>query len=140
VAGALFDARQWPVYAAGNLLLAETYALVGLLVGPIVGRVAGTLLAFLVPFIDVGLGQSPMLHLTTPAWALVLPGYGGTRMAIDGGLATSFGDARAATVALTWAVLLLVLVLVLASVRPASSPATPLGRRPSAASAQTSSA
>jgi hypothetical protein len=113
VAGALFDARQWPVYAAGNLLVAETYALVGLLVGPIVGRVAGTLLAFLVPFIDVGLGQSPMLHLTTPAWALVLPGYGGTRMAI---------------------------VLVLASVRPASSPATPLGRRPSAASAQTSSA
>jgi hypothetical protein len=127
VAGAVFDAKRWPVYAAGNLLVAITYALLGLLVGPLVGRVSGTLLAFLVPFVDLALGQSPMLHATTPAWAQVLPGYGGTKVALDGGLADSFGEGRSLLLAALWATALLVIVLVTgrsAQVRTSPAPAS----------------
>jgi hypothetical protein len=44
--------RQWPVYAAGYVLIGATYALVGVLLGPILGRVSGVFIAFLVPFLD----------------------------------------------------------------------------------------
>jgi hypothetical protein len=44
--------RQWPVYAAGYVLIGATYALVGVLLGPILGRVSGVFIAFLVPLLD----------------------------------------------------------------------------------------
>src|SRR6266702_1003853 len=49
VAAAVFDARQWAVYAAANLLIAVTYGLVGVLIGSVFGRVSGVFVAFLVP-------------------------------------------------------------------------------------------
>jgi hypothetical protein len=72
----VFDARQWGLYIAANTLIALTYALIGVLIGPLFGRVGGVLIAFLVPFLDIGIEQSPMLHPQPPAWAHALPGYG----------------------------------------------------------------
>ncbi len=112
VAATVFDARQWGVFALGNVLVALTYALLGLLVGPLVGRASGTLLAFLVPFVDLALGQSPMLHTVPPSWALVLPGYGGTRLVVDGGLTASFDEARGLAIAAAWFLVLLVVAVV----------------------------
>jgi quinol-cytochrome oxidoreductase complex cytochrome b subunit len=43
---------------AANLLLAGTYALLGVVLGPVVGVVV----ASLVPFLDIGMAQSPMLR------------------------------------------------------------------------------
>jgi hypothetical protein len=50
------------------------------ILAPLFGRVAGVLIAFLIPFLDLGIAQDPMLHPSPPAWAHLLPGYGGFRM------------------------------------------------------------
>ena len=120
VAGVLFNARQWWVYAAGNTLVAITYGLLGLLVGPLVGRTGGTLLAFLVPFVDLALGQSPMLHAQPPPWAVLLPGYGGNRLVVDGGLTASFDEGRGLAIALAWLVAIVVVAVARRPVRQAT--------------------
>jgi hypothetical protein len=104
----VFDAANWTVYAAGNLLLAITYGLLGLMAGPLLGRVAGVFVAFLVPFVDVALGQSPMLNPAAPGWAELLPGHGAYRVLMDGALTSGFDQAQALVVASTWAAALLV--------------------------------
>lgn len=102
VTATVFQPRNWLVYALGNLLVAATYALVGVLVGPLFGRVSGVFLAFLVPFLDVGISQSPMLSTQPDQWAHWLPGYGGTRLVLDGALTAGFDEARALGYALAW--------------------------------------
>ena len=113
-AGFVFHAANWPVYALGNLLLAVIYGLLGLVAGPLLGRVAGVFIAFLLPFVDVGLGQSPMLNPAAPGWAGTMPGYGSYRVLIDGALTAGLDEQRALLVALAWvAVLVAVAWLVL---------------------------
>lgn len=121
VAAAVFDARQWGWYAAGNALVALAYALLGVLIAPLFGRVAGVFVAFLVPFVDVGIGQSPMLRGEPAGWAEYLPGYGGYRVLIDGGLTAGFDETAALLTALAWIVVLAVAatVVVRRSIRPA---------------------
>ena len=102
ITAAVFDARQWAVYAGGNLLLAATYGMVGVVIGPVFGRVAGVFVAFLIPFLDLGVGQSPMLRATPPRWAEFTPGYGASRVLLDGGLTDTFDRAGSGLVALAW--------------------------------------
>lgn len=122
VAATVFDPRQWVWYAAANALIAATYALLGVLLAPIFGRVAGVFIAFLVPFIDVGLGQSPMLRGEPAGWAQYLPGYGAYRVLIDGGLTDGFDETRSLLVALAWiaALALAATVLVRRTIRPST--------------------
>jgi hypothetical protein len=108
VTATVFDARQWGVYAAGNALVAATYGLVGVVLGPIFGRVSGVFIAFLMPFLDLGIGQSPMLRSSPPGWAHLLPGYGGGRVLLDGALTAHFDEARALLIGLLWLAGLLV--------------------------------
>ncbi len=63
VSGAWYPPRQWVVFAIANLLIAFTYAMVGVLVGPFTGRLGGLYLILLLAFIDVGLGQNIMLPM-----------------------------------------------------------------------------
>ncbi len=70
--------------------------------GPIFGRVSGVFIAFLVPFLDLGIGQSPMLRAEPPAWAHALPGYGPYRMLLDGGLTNHFDAMAPLLLGLTW--------------------------------------
>lgn len=100
----VFDAVRWPGYAAANLLLAATYALVGVILGPLLGRVAGVFVAFLIPFLDLGLAQSPMLRPEPPTWAHALPGYGASRVLFDTGLTTHFDEIGPLLIALAWLV------------------------------------
>jgi hypothetical protein len=102
VTATVFDARQPVIYAAGNALLGATYALLGVCLGPVFGRVSGVLIAFLVPFLDLGIAQSPMLRNEPPGWARALPGYGADRILLDGGLTTSFDEAGSLLLALAW--------------------------------------
>ncbi|MEI8406519.1 MULTISPECIES: ABC transporter permease [unclassified Kribbella] len=102
VTALVFDARQWPVYAAGNLLLAATYALIGVCLGPIFGRVSGVFIAFLLPFLDIGIAQSPMLRAEPPGWARALPGYGADRVLLDGGLTATFDQTGPLLLAFAW--------------------------------------
>ena len=113
VTATVFTAKQWAVYGLGSLLIAVTYGLIGMLLGPIFGRVSGVFIAFLLPFIDLGLGQSPMLGGDPADWALWMPGYGGMRVLIDGGLTAGFDEGPMLAVALVWIVLLAGAVVVL---------------------------
>lgn len=106
VTATVFTAEQWVVYGVGGLVLALTYGLIGMLLGPVLGRVSGVFLAFLLPFIDLGLGQSPMLGVGPTGWSRWMPGYGGMRVLIDGGLTASFDEASSLAMALAWLLVL----------------------------------
>jgi ABC-2 family transporter len=117
----MFTPGQWGAYLAANALIAATYALLGMLLAPLFGRVGGVFVAFLIPFLDLGLGQSPMLHGEPAGWAHWLPGYGAYRMLIDATLTTDFDQARGLLTALGWLVALGVAAALLfrRTVRPA---------------------
>jgi hypothetical protein len=90
------------------------------LIAPIFGRVAGVFIAFLIPFLDVGIGQSPMVRVEPAVWATYLPGYGGYRILIDGGLTAGFDETRALLIAVGWlaALAAVAIVLVRRTIRP----------------------
>lgn len=108
----VFHATRWPTYAAANVLIALTYGLVGALLAPIFGRVGGVFMAFLLPFLDIGITQSPMLHPDPVARSKLLPGYGGSRILLDGALTRGFDEAGALLVAIGWLAVLVVLVAI----------------------------
>jgi hypothetical protein len=109
VTATVFDAKQWAGYAAANLLVAATYALVGVIVGPLVGKVAGVFVAFLIPFLDLGIIQSPMLRPEPQEWARFLPGYGVTKVLFDTGLTARFDETGPLLMGFAWLVGLLIL-------------------------------
>jgi len=123
VTATVFDAHQRGLYAAANTLLALTYGLLGVLIGPLFGRVSGVFIAFLIPFLDIGIGQSPMLRAEPATWAQYLPGYGSTRLVMDGALTASFDEIGALIIALAWFAALLVAAILLfrRTTRPATS-------------------
>jgi hypothetical protein len=127
VASTVFQPRQWGVYVLGNVLVAVTYGLVGVVLGRVFGRVSGTFLAFLVPFLDLGIGQSPMLAGEPPSWAQYLPGFGSTRILIDGALTDGFDEAVRLLPSLGWLAGLLLVALAVFGHRTATT--TIMGRR-----------
>jgi len=72
------------------LLVAVTYALIGVVIGPLLGKVAGVFVAFLIPFLDLGIIQSPMLRPEPQEWARFLPAYGVTKVLFDTGAHGAF--------------------------------------------------
>jgi hypothetical protein len=110
VTAALFEPRQWGPYILANLLLALTYALVGVLVGWLFGRVGGVLVAFLIPFLDLAIAQSPMLNPELSTLAHLLPGYGASRVLYDAALTGNFDETTSLVIALGWLVALVILV------------------------------
>jgi hypothetical protein len=112
VTALVFDATRWPIYAAANVLIAFTYALIGALLAPVFGRVGGVFIAFLLPFLDVGVMQSPMLNPEPTRLAQLLPGYGGSRILLDGALTDHFDETRPLLVGLIWLIALLIAVAV----------------------------
>lgn len=100
----VFSAEQWSWFAVGLLMLGGVYGLLGLCLGYLLDRVSGVLVAFIVPFLDLGITQSPMLRLEPPQFASLLPGYGGYRIILDGGLTDIFDETRGLAVAGGWLV------------------------------------
>jgi hypothetical protein len=119
VTATVYDAKQWAGYAAANLLVAAIYALIGVIIGPLLGKIAGVFVAFLIPFLDLGIVQSPMLRPLPPEWARFLPGYGVTRVLFDTGLTAHFDETGPLLTGFVWlAGLLAVAALVLVRARP----------------------
>ena len=102
VTAVVFTPRQWGLYVLANTLIALTYALVGVLIGWAFGRVGGVLVAFLVPFLDLAIEQSPMLNPEVSALARLLPGYGASRVLYDAALTGSFDEASALVIGVGW--------------------------------------
>jgi hypothetical protein len=113
VTATVFTARLWFVYGLGSLMVGLTYGLIGMLLGPVFGRVSGVFMAFLLPFIDLGLGQSPMLASDPADWAVWMPGYGAMRVLMDGALTAGFDEATVLAGAIAWVALLSVAVVTL---------------------------
>ena len=63
---------------------------------------AGVFIAFLVPFLDLGIAQSPMLRPSPAPWAHGLPGYGWTKVLFDTGLTAHFDQLSPLLAALGW--------------------------------------
>jgi hypothetical protein len=124
----VFDATRWATYAAANILLALTYVLIGALLAPIFGRVGGVFLAFLIPFLDIGIVQSPMLHPDPTTLSALLPGYAGSRVLLDGALSAGFDETRPLLIGLAW--LLALVVVVALTYRRAITSATAAQTRP----------
>ena len=106
----IFDATSWSTYIGANVMIGLTYALVGALLAPIFGRVGGVFIAFLLPFLDLGIVQSPMLHAQPSTLSRLLPGYGSSRVLLDGALTRGFDETRPSIIAVAWFVALLIIV------------------------------
>jgi hypothetical protein len=102
VAAAVANVQQWGTYVAASALLAVTYGLIGVVLAPLFGRIAGVFVAFLVPFLDLGIAQDPMLRATPPAWAHFLPGYGGFRILTNAIVASGAIHVGPLLIALGW--------------------------------------
>lgn len=97
-----FEPAVWLTFAGATLVVAVTYALIGVVVGPVVGRLGGLYLMFLLPFLDVGLAQNVMFDAAPPRWATWMPAHGAVRVLIDGAFTPAFDEFGGLTLALTW--------------------------------------
>jgi hypothetical protein len=102
VSAAWISPHQWMEYAAADLLIALTYAMVGVLLGPMVGRLGGLYLILLLAIVDVGYGQTVMFHPLPPAWGAFLPARGAGRLLIDGAFTSGFEQYGHLLVGLGW--------------------------------------
>ncbi|WP_448002124.1 ABC transporter permease [Agromyces bauzanensis] len=109
----VFPAKQWAGFIGGTLLLGAVYALLGMCLGFLLGRVTGVLIAFVVPFLDLGITQSPMLRLEPPGPAVLLPGYGPYRVLIDTGLTDTFDEIGGVVIGSLWVIGLTTVVVLL---------------------------
>jgi len=57
VTASSFDAVSWPLFIGANILVALTYATIGVIVGPVFGRLGGLYVLLVVPFIRHRLGS-----------------------------------------------------------------------------------
>lgn len=97
-----FTAVSWPIFVGANVLVALTYATIGVIVGPVFGRLGGLYVLLLLPFIDVGLAQNAMFDAAPPAWGRFMPAHGAVRVMMDGAFTTSFDESGALLLALAW--------------------------------------
>lgn len=109
-----FDVQQWPAFAAAAALIGLEYGALGALAGALLGRIGAVYLMFFVPMIDLGIAQNPMFGDGTPdGWALALPGWAPTRVAIDAAFSGTFHAGTELAISVAWTGVLLMLVAVL---------------------------
>ncbi len=106
VSGAWYPPRQWLVFGAANLLIALSYAMLGVLIGPLTGRIGGLYLMLLLAFIDVGFGQNVMLPSGPPAWGAYLPARGASRVMLDGAFTDHFDQLWYLLLGVAWLLVL----------------------------------
>lgn len=104
VTAASFEPQVWVTFALATVVVALTYAMIGVVVGPLVGRLGGLYLMFLLPFLDVGLAQNIMFDAAPPSWATVMPAHGAVRVLVDGAFTAGFDETTGLLLAATWLV------------------------------------
>jgi hypothetical protein len=98
-----FTPASWPPLLAALVLIGLIYAALGALAGAILEKLAATYLILFLAITDLGIVQNPMFGNGTPrSWAVLLPGYGPSRMMVDGAFSASFHTGRALLIALAW--------------------------------------
>jgi hypothetical protein len=108
-----FDPAVWTPFLTGLLLIGLVYALLGALIGAVLDKLAATYLILFVVMTDVSIIQNPMFGDGTPdGWAVALPGYGPSRLMVEGAFSDSFHAGGELVVSLGWTVALTAAVLV----------------------------
>ena len=99
-----FAPAGWLWFAIGNILVAVTYGMIGVVIGVLFGRLGGLYMMFLLPFIDIGIAQNVMFSAAPPAWGGFLPGRGAVRVLVDAAFTPGFDQLNSLLVAAVWLV------------------------------------
>jgi len=102
VTAADFTPRQWFPFVAATVLVALTYAMIGVVLGPLLGRLGGLYAMFVLPFLDVGIAQNVMFDAAPPGWGVWLPARGAVRLLVDGAFTSTMDVTGALPLALGW--------------------------------------
>ncbi len=102
-----FSAASWGPFVVGMALIGLIYAALGALAGAVMDKLAATYLMLFLAMTDLGIVQNPMFGDGTPdRWAVLLPGYGPSRLMVDGAFSTSFHAGADLLLSLAWLVAL----------------------------------
>ena len=85
-----FTAASWLPMIAGLALIGMIYGAIGALAGAVLDKLAATYLILFLVMTDLGVVQSPMFHTEPGSLAVLLPGYGPSRLMYEGAFSTSF--------------------------------------------------
>lgn len=108
-----FDPDAWTPFLAGLILTGLIYAALGALAGAVLDKLAATYLILFLVMTDLGIVQNPMFGDGVPAdWAVLLPGYGPTRLMVDGAFSPSFHTGSELVLSFAWTIVLTAAVLV----------------------------
>lgn len=102
-----FHPQSWWVFVGANVLIALTYATIGVVVGPVFGRLGGLYLLLVLPFLDIGIAQNAMFDAAPPSWARLMPAHGAVRVMMDGAFTATFDEFGALLLGLGWLAALL---------------------------------
>jgi len=109
-----FTPASWLQLISALALLGLIYAAIGALAGALLDKLAATYLMLFLVMTDLGVVQTPMFHATPGRWAVLLPGYGPSRVMYDGAFSQTFHASGELALGLAWlAVLAAAVVLVL---------------------------
>lgn len=102
-----FSPASWPPLIAALVLIGLIYAALGALAGAVLDQLAATYLILFLVMTDLGIVQNPMFGDGTPdRWAILLPGYGPSRVMVDGAFSPAFHAAGEALLGAVWIVAL----------------------------------
>lgn len=99
-----FIPANWGWFVAGNVAVAATYGMIGVLAGVTFGRLGGLYVMFLLPFIDVGIAQNIMFSAAPPGWGTFLPARGAVRLLVDGAFTPTLDEIGSLLQAVGWLV------------------------------------
>jgi hypothetical protein len=98
-----FTPASWPPLIAALGLLGLIYGAIGALAGALLDKLAATYLMLFFVMTDLGVVQSPMFGDGAPdRWAVLLPGYGPSRVMYDGAFSETFHGGGELLLSLGW--------------------------------------
>lgn len=104
---ALFSTPDsWLTVIVALALIGVIYALIGALAGALLDKLGATYLILFILIVDLSVVQTPMFHATPGQFAFLFPGYGPTRVMMDGAFAHSFSAWGELLIALGWIAIL----------------------------------
>lgn len=115
VTAANFTPLSWAPLITALVLVGLIYGAIGALAGAVLDKLAATYLMLFLVLTDLGVVQSPMFGDGEPdRWAVLLPGYGPSRIMYDGAFSSSLHAGGEVLLSLGWlAVLGIAVYLVL---------------------------
>ncbi len=101
-----FTPRAWLPVVGALVLTGVIYGGIGTLVGVLLDKLAATYAILFIVAADLSVVQTPMFHASPSRYAPLLPGYGPTRIILEGAFAPTFAAWAPLAIGLTWALAL----------------------------------